>query len=118
MKKQQALTKVPVLAEPQAEDSLKTWALVELFGHQRMVGHVICDPPEFPGMVRVDVPDLLKDGKVVRKGFTRYLGRASLYGVTPIDEKTVRELLPSISGRPSQPMSLAPSGFGEEDYDR
>lgn len=105
------------IPESQPEDSLKAWALVELFGHQRMVGMVQADPPEFPGMVRVDVPDLLKDGKVIRKGFTRYLGRASLYGVTPIDEDTVRELLPSISGRPSQPMGLAPRGYGGDDYE-
>lgn len=89
-----------------AEEKLTAWALIELFGHQRVVGRMIVDPPEFPGMVRVDVPDLLKDKKTVRKGFTRYLGRASIYGVTPISEEMVRELLPSIDGTPAQSLSL------------
>src|SRR5260370_5766381 len=80
------------------QTKLKAWALVELMGRQRIVGSLSVDPPEFPGMIRVDVPDLIKDEKVVRKGFTRYLGREALYGVTPIDEDMVRALLPSIDG--------------------
>jgi len=91
--------------------ALKSWALVELFGHQRVVGLVTVDPPEFPGMIRVDVPDLLKNGEVKRPGFTRYIGRSALYGVTPIDEATVRNMLPHVDGRPARPMEL-----GEDRY--
>ena len=77
-----------------------------------MVGIVTVDPADFPGMVRVDVPDLLKDGKVVRPGFTRYIGKNALYSVTPIDEAAVRQLLPSIDGMPHRPASFSSS----EDY--
>lgn len=87
-------------------------ALVELFGHQRVVGMVTVDPAEFPGMVRVDVPDMYKNGKIARKGLTRYIGRAALYGMTPIDEKTMLILLPDIDGRPAMPMQI-----GEYDGD-
>jgi hypothetical protein len=85
---------------------LTGWGLVELFGHQRIVGMVTVDPIDFPGMVRVDVPDLLKDGKVERAGFTRYFGRSALYSVTPISEQSVRELLPHVSGHPARPVEL------------
>lgn len=98
--------------EPRGE-ALKAYALVELFGHQRIVGLMTVDPAEFPGMVRVDVPDLLKDGKVERKGFTRYIGRAAIYGVTPVDEDTVRMLLPSVDGKPHRPMQFT---RGEDEY--
>ena len=94
-------------------EELKSWALVELFGHQRIVGMMTVDPAEFPGMVRVDVPDLLKDGKVERKGFTRYIGRGAIYGVTPIDEATVRALLPSVDGKPHRPMQFS---RGDDEY--
>lgn len=87
--------------------SLSSWALVELFGHQRIVGMVTVEPAEFPGMIRVDVPDLLKDGKVVRTGLTRYIGKAALYGVTPVSEETVRKMLPHIDGKPSRPMQFS-----------
>lgn len=93
-----------------AHQALVSWALVELFGHQRIVGHVTVDPVEFPGMVRVDVPDLLKNGEVSRKGHTRYIARAAIYALNPCDETTVRNLLPHVDGLPARPMSL------REDY--
>src|SRR5260370_28167939 len=110
-------TELPLLAgqagassdEP-AQATLRNWALVELFGHQRIVGMVTVDPIDFPGMIRVDVPDLLKEGKVERAGFTRYFGKSALYSVTPISEEGVRELLPHIDGKPSRPLSI---GRGE-----
>jgi hypothetical protein len=45
---------------------------------------------------------------IERRGFTRYFGRAAIYGVTPIDEETVRKMLPSIDGSPgaARPYSL------------
>lgn len=92
-------------------DEFKSWALVELFGHQRIVGMVTVDPPEFPGMIRVDVPDLLKNGEVVRNGHTRYIGRAALYAISPCDEKTVRALLPNVDGLPIRQASFAPEEF-------
>jgi hypothetical protein len=104
-KKDTQLALIEPLPE-QEKDNLKSWALVELFGHTRIVGLMTVEPPEFPGMIRVDVPDLTKDGAVVRKGFTRYIGKAALYGVTPIDEAAVRELLPHVDGKPHRPMSF------------
>ncbi len=71
---------------------------------------VTVDPIDFPGMVRVDVPDLLKDGKTERAGFTRYFGKSSLFSVTPITEEAVRELLPHIDGKPAKPLTI---GHGE-----
>lgn len=92
--------------EKHEEQGLQAWALVELFGHQRIVGRVTVDPAEFPGMIRVDVPDLLKNDKLERPGFTRYIGRSALYGITPIDEATVLQILPDIDGRPVRAMQL------------
>jgi len=100
--------------EPRQE-GLKAWALVELFGHQRIVGKVTVDPVDFPGMVRVDVPDLMKDGKVERKGFTRYFGRGALYSVTPVSEQAVRELLPHVNGHPARPLGIG-AGDWEDAY--
>lgn len=102
-----ALAPLQAAAEQEPPPSLQSWALVELFGHQRIVGMVTVEPAEFPGMIRVDVPDLVKDGKVARKGLTRYIGKAALYGVTPCDEETVRRMLPHIDGKPSRPMTFA-----------
>lgn len=99
------LVRVTPIADNDVKE-LRAWGLVEIFGHQRIVGMVTVDPIDFPGMIRVDVPDLLKDGEVVRHGFTRYFGRQAIYSLTPITEDAVRELLPHVDGHPSRPLSL------------
>lgn len=93
-----------ILAAPAVEprdSKLKSWALVELFGHQRIVGWVSEQTFGTGVLFRVDVPDLLKDGKKIRDGFTRYIGLSAIYSITPMDEQTVRALLPSIDGTPA-----------------
>lgn len=91
---------------PEPAEELKSFALVELFGHARIVGMVTSNPVELPGMIRVDVPDLIVNGERKRTGFTRYFGRASIYSLTPCDESTVKLLLPDCDGAPARPYRL------------
>src|SRR5580693_3277852 len=97
-----AETQMLAAAEPPEPESpdLKAWALVELFGHQKIVGYLSQQTFGTGVLFRVDVPDLLKEGKVSRKGFTRYFGLSAIYSITPVDEQTVRQLLPQIDGTP------------------
>jgi len=107
-----------LLETPKPEsDNLKSWALVELFGHQRIVGFLSQQTFGTGVLLRVDVPDLTKDSKVVRKGFTRYFGLSAIYSITPVDEATVKELLPMIDGTPeARPLSLRSYGRNGDDY--
>jgi hypothetical protein len=89
------------------DPELKGWALVELFGHQRIVGFLTQQTFGSGVLFRVDVPDLKKASEVIRKGFTRYFGLSSIYSITPIDEQMMRELLPTIDGTPmARPLTL------------
>jgi hypothetical protein len=102
-------------AEPEPE--LKSWALVELFGHQRIVGFLTQQTFGSGVLFRVDVPDLTKEKVVIRKGFTRYFGLSAIYSITPVDEQTVRELLPMIDGTPAaRPLTLRSYDRQERDY--
>lgn len=97
-------------------ETLNTHALVELFGHARIVGRVSEQSFGNGVLFRVDVPDLIKDGRVVRNGFTRYLGIGAIYSITPITAEAVRELLPAIDGTPAaRPLSL--KSYGARAYD-
>lgn len=101
---------------PGAEDGepeLKDWALVELFGHQRIVGYLSQQTFGTGVLFRVDVPDLKKDGKIVRPGFTRYFGIGAIYSITPVTEDVVRKMLPFVSGVPGQARAL---GSMDDDY--
>jgi len=97
-----SLAIVPEIVDPvnPPTEGMAGWALLELFGHQRIVGKLTTQTLGVNVMFRVDVPDLTKDGKLVRRGFTRYYSPAAVYSVSPIDEQAVREMLPFISGEP------------------
>jgi hypothetical protein len=92
-----------LIGDPQPKEEtaeLKSWALVEIFGHQRIVGFLSQQTFGSGVLFRIDVPDLKKGGAIVRKGFTRYFGLSAIYSITPITEDVVRELLPTIDGLP------------------
>ena len=76
------------------ESELKSWALVELFGHQRIVGYLSQQTFGSGVLFRVDVPELLKDGAIARAGYTRYFGLSAIYSITPMDEAMVRTFCP------------------------
>ena len=115
MKSDKALAHVlqPMPDDPAAPE-LKSWALVELFGHQKIVGFLSQQTFGTGVLFRVDVPDLIKDGKVNRVGFTRYFGLSAIYSVTPCDEDTVRRMLPYTDGTPGDARPLTLRGFGED----
>jgi hypothetical protein len=105
--------------EPEAEQSkeLKSWALVELFGHQRIVGFLSQQSFGTGVLFRVDVPDLTSSGKTIREGFTRYFGLSAIYSITPISEEMVRKLLPSIDGTPGEARALSSRSYSrDEEY--
>ena len=118
MKRAAALLPAPVSpAQDAPAPQLKAWALVELFGHQRIVGHCTSEAFGSAVLLRVDVPDLFHGGKKVREGFTRYFGMGAIYSVTPIDEERVRALLPLIDGTPERPLSLGSYTSRDDPYD-
>jgi hypothetical protein len=105
-------------SEPQPTTDLKAWALVEIFGHTRIVGFLSQQAFGSGVLFRVDVPDLTSSGKVIREGFTRYFGLSAIYSITPISEEMVRQLLPSIDGTPGEARALTSRSYArdEESY--
>jgi len=59
------------------------WALIELFGHQRIAGKVSSQEVGGSSFVRVDVP--VVNG---RPGFTKLYGSNAIYAITITDEQT------------------------------
>ena len=107
----------PEDADTPPSQELKSWALVELFGHQRIVGYLSQQSFGTGVLFRVDVPDLTSSGKSIRAGFTRYFGLSAIYSITPISEEMVRQLLPSIDGTPGEARALTSRSYSrEEEY--
>lgn len=90
-------------------NQIETWAVVEIFGHQKIAGFVRTAVLGSACMLRVDVPELPEEEReesgwsyekgeqITRRvklaavpGFTRYLGISSIFSLTPCTEEFAR----------------------------
>lgn len=64
-------------------ERFEEWALIELFGHQRISGRISEQQLGGETFVRVDVP-----ATKGLPGYTKLYGKGAIYGITITDEKT------------------------------
>jgi hypothetical protein len=67
------------------QTAFKTWAIVEVMGHNEFAGFVSSENIAGAAMLRVDVPATSK-----HEAFTKYLSTNAIYGITPCTEETAR----------------------------
>lgn len=77
------------------------WALVELFGHARIVGRVTEATIGGGAFIRVDVPN--GNGSVA---FTRFFGPGAIYSISPITEQTAVGMAANIGAEPVRPYDV------------
>jgi len=63
-------------------NSFNEWALVELFGHQKIVGKVSEATLAGGAFLRVDVPAVAEN-----KPYTRFYGPGAIYSINPVVEE-------------------------------
>jgi hypothetical protein len=71
------------------------WALVELFGHQKIVGKVSEASLAGGAFLRVDVPALGSGA-----AFTRFYGPGAIYSINPVTEEIARGLMTQYRNEP------------------
>jgi hypothetical protein len=90
------------------------WAIVELFGHNQIAGHVTEVSAFGTSMMRVDVPEVGDN-----PGYTKLFGGAAIYAVTPTTEEVARVAAHQLDVRPvsvwTVPNSLRLSPGDEDD---
>lgn len=64
------------------EGKFEEWAIIDLFGHQKIAGRISEEQIGGSSFVRVDVP--------VIPPFTRLFGAAAIYSITITDEVTAK----------------------------
>lgn len=62
-------------------EAFRGWVILELMGHRRLAGYLTADPPEMPGLLRIDVP-----GEDETPVATQYYNHSSVYCITPTTE--------------------------------
>ncbi|HXF62313.1 MAG TPA: hypothetical protein VNK95_11895 [Caldilineaceae bacterium] len=83
------------------EPTFETWAVIELFGHQKIAGLVTEAAIGGCNLIRVDVPATDR-----QPAYTRYFGPGAIYSITPVSEEIARSVLAYIRPRPVSPYML------------
>ena len=83
------------------QDKFEQWAIVDVMGHQRYVGLVSEQVIAGQGFVRVDIP---KTADV--EGWTKLIGTASIYAITPVDEAIARQMAEGAKSKPIEAYQL------------
>ncbi len=77
------------------QETFESWALVELFGHQKIVGKVTEATIGGCSFVRVDVPEHGKE-----QAYTKFYGNGAIYAMTPLSDDVGKALLARIRPDP------------------
>lgn len=80
---------------PEEKQPFEEWALIELFGHQKIVGKVTEASLAGGAFLRVDVPAF--NGA---KAFTRFYGPGAIYSINPVTEEIARGLMEQYRNEP------------------
>jgi hypothetical protein len=80
-----------------SQQTFESFALVELFGHNRMAGKVTEQSIGGATFIRVDVPETSK-----QPGFSRMLNPSAIYAINPITEEAMNELAKNLDKAPIQ----------------
>ena len=67
------------------QEKFEQWAIIELFGHQRIAGKVSNQEIGGISFIRIDVPETEKN-----KGFTKFYGGGAIYSITITNKITAR----------------------------
>jgi hypothetical protein len=77
------------------QEKLDLWAVVELFGHQKIAGRITEQNIAGTNMLRVDVPETS-----TQPAFTRFFGSAAIYAINPADEESVKYYADKLQTKP------------------
>lgn len=70
------------------EQRFDEWALLELFGYQKICGRVTATSLGGASFIRIDVPE--EGGK---QAYTRFFSPSAVYSITPLVESTARNII-------------------------
>jgi len=85
-----------------AEAPFSQWAVVELFGHQRIAGLLTEQTIGGCHFLRVDVPEC--EGQ---KAYTKLYGQGAIYAINFVEEPIARELAKRLRPQPVQEYEIS-----------
>ncbi len=97
--------------EQQQQVKFEQWCVVDLYGHNRIVGLVSEQTIGGCAFIRVDVPEVQREAEKIEAGqrvkyqetipaFTRFYGNDAIYCMTPVSEVIGRGMAAQRADRP------------------
>lgn len=83
------------MADQPASEPFRSWAVVEIFGHERIAGEVSEQTIGGGSFIRVDVPAVGDQA-----AFTRFYGDKAIYSIQPVSEEIARHAAAAMRVRP------------------
>jgi hypothetical protein len=77
------------------QEKFETWAIVELFGHNKIAGKVSEQTIGGSSLIRIDVPDT-----EASPAFTRLLNVSAIYAINPVTEEVAVGYAGRLSSKP------------------
>lgn len=77
------------------ENKFELFAIVELFGHQRIAGHVTEQSIGVATFIRIDVPETDH-----QPSFSRLVNPSAIYAINPVTEEVMLHMAKQIQQRP------------------
>lgn len=101
------------------------WAIVELFGHRKLGGHVsteVIGGGEFlrldiPGPRSASSPHPIQDDEPEQWHATQFYGPKAVYCITPVEESVARRYAATMQPRPVARYELPPAEPDDSDGD-
>lgn len=112
----------------QTQNKFEGWAVIEMFGHQKIAGFVTTESYGQAALFRVDVPELPERETVTRRGeysstqylpagskvkrpaeppYSKLIGPGAVYAINPCTEETVRQYIEANRKLPLIPLEIA-----------
>lgn len=91
------------------KNDFQAWAIIELFGHQRIAGRVTEQAIGGCSFLRVDVPEIPADDVAMSPpvaGYTKLYGNGAIYAITIVEEQIARAAAATMRARPVTPYTL------------
>lgn len=90
-----------------SDQKFEQWAIVELFGHQRIAGRVTEQTIGGCAFVRVDVPAIESTPvDTLGQAFTKLFGQGAIYSISFVDEAAAKYAAREIRAQPIDRYSL------------
>ena len=83
------------------QSDFQTWAIIEVFGHEKYAGEVSTAKVGDSSMVMLSVPEV-QNHEVTLPGFVKYINHSSVFSITPVSEEYAREMAVQLSKHPVQ----------------